>query len=266
MKPSPRRPQRRRSGAAAALLGGFLVEAALLTPLLVLGRVDPAAAAAAIVTYALIAALVWQARDWTGRAGFGLANTVTCLRAGMIAVLPSLILAREPPDPGLAWAVIGFALAALALDGLDGRLARRRDESSAFGARFDMEVDAGFVLFLSSLVATTGRVGPWVVSTGLMRYLWIGAGLHWPLLRQPLPSSLFRKSVCVVLLLLLLAALAPIVPPDWAPLPCLAGLGLLLASFGRDLVWLVRRAGMATPARIQKGASLYDGTPRVESE
>ena len=42
-------------------------------------------------------------------------------------------------------ALAGFALA---LDGVDGHLARRFDQVSDFGARFDMEVDAALILVL----------------------------------------------------------------------------------------------------------------------
>jgi phosphatidylglycerophosphate synthase len=258
-------PKRVRSGAVMALTGGFLGQAALLATLLAAGRVGGLAVTVAIGIYSVIAALVWHALGGLERQHFGLANTVTALRAGMIAVLPALILAPGRVDAVLAWAVVGFGLAALGLDGLDGRIARRRDESSAFGARFDMEVDAGFVLFLSALVAATGRAGAWIVLAGLMRYLWVAAARVWPLLDAPLPPSLFRKSVCVVLLLLLLLAMAPIVPRSRAPLPCIAGLVLLLASFGRDLVWLMRKAGIAR-AHIKAGADVYDDGMRVESE
>jgi hypothetical protein len=124
------------------------------------------------------------------------------------------------------------------------------------------------VLFLAALAWTTGRAGPWILLAGLLRYLWVGAAALRPLLRRPLPPSLLRKSVCVLVLLLLLLAQAPIIPPAWAPLPCALGLGLLLASFGRDLVWLIRGAGMAVamPRHIQAGAAVYDDNPPMESE
>jgi phosphatidylglycerophosphate synthase len=230
-----------RRGAVRALAGGFLVQAALLIALAASGRDGIPAVTVAVAIYSLMAVLVWRGIDSLGRNRFGLANTVTALRAGMIAAVPALIAAPGRLDGAFGWAVIGVALIALALDGLDGRIARRRHEASAFGARFDMEVDAAFVLLLSVLVATSGRAGVWIVLAGLMRYLWVAAGWLWPLLRGPVPPSLFRKSVCVVLILLLISALLPIMPPILAPLPCAVGLILLLASFGRDLLWLMRK-------------------------
>ena len=47
-----------------------------------------------------------------------------------------------------------------ALDGVDGWLARRRGMSSAFGARFDMEIDALLVQVLAILVWRYGKAAP----------------------------------------------------------------------------------------------------------
>jgi phosphatidylglycerophosphate synthase len=254
-------PKRRPGGVSVALAGGFLIQAGLLALLLARGRIGTLAAIGAATIYGVAAATIWYR---AAGPRFGVANTVTTLRGGMIAVLPALILAPGGVDPVTAWAVVFFGALALALDGLDGKLARRLGESSAFGAHFDMEVDAAFVLFLSGVVAATGRAGLWVLLTGLMRYLWVAAGMIWPLLREPLPPSLFRKSVCVILLLLLLFAMAPVRLPGGAALPCVAGLVLLLASFGRDLLWLMRKTGGAIPRRVE--AVIDDGAVPVESE
>src|SRR5579859_5289141 len=84
-----------RIGSAAALTGGFAVAATLLASLLAGGRIGLPEMTAAIAIYSLIAALV---RLYHGSAPFGLANTVTALRAGLVAVLPALILAADRFD------------------------------------------------------------------------------------------------------------------------------------------------------------------------
>jgi phosphatidylglycerophosphate synthase len=237
-----------RSDAAAVLVAGAAVPALLAGALLAQGRIGVAAMTAALAIYSVMALLAWR---FQGGGAFGWANRVTTLRAGLVSVLPALVLSAAA-----GWDVVVVGLLALALDGVDGHLARRRGEASAFGARFDMEVDAAYVLFLSALAAATGRAGAWVVLAGLLRYLWVAAAWAWPKLQAPLPPSLFRKGVCVAVLLLLLLALVPFIPAALAPLPCALALALLLVSFGRDLIWLMR-AGKS---------SLYDGIPRVESE
>ena len=77
--------------------------------------------------------------------------------------------------------VPGFALAgsveleaALVLDSVDGRVARRTASTTAVGARFDMEVDAFLILVLSAYVVQS--VGLWVLTIGAARYAFVAAG------------------------------------------------------------------------------------------
>ena len=74
---------------------------------------------------------------WTPGGGFGVANAVTALRAGLLGGLP------VAASHGAA-VLIGLSLFILATDGLDGWLARRRGLESEFGAFFDKETDALF--------------------------------------------------------------------------------------------------------------------------
>ena len=51
---------------------------------------------------------------------------------------------------------------------------------SAFGARFDMEVDALLILVLSAGVWWFDKAGAWVWLSGLLRYAFIAAGWGLP--------------------------------------------------------------------------------------
>ncbi len=94
---------------------------------------------------------------------FGFANWVTTLRAlGAIALLAvALDAAFTALEVGVGgrWAAVALALVLLALDGVDGFLARRFDQASTFGARFDMETDALLGLALALLVWALGQAG-----------------------------------------------------------------------------------------------------------
>jgi phosphatidylglycerophosphate synthase len=70
----------------------------------------------------------------------GPANQVTLARAVLTGLLAGLV--GEVGTPAVAWTAVGLALLAEVLDGVDGRLARRRGWVGEFGARFDLEVDA----------------------------------------------------------------------------------------------------------------------------
>jgi len=170
----------------------------------------------------------------------GRANLVTGLRAALIV---ALLL-----GPLRDWPLILGGLVALALDGVDGWVARRYGEASAFGARFDMEVDAAFMLGLSALVAIEGRAGFWVLIAGLLRYAWIAAAAFLPWLRRPLGPSRARQTGCILALLLLLAALSPPASGRAGSLMAAGAVASLLLSFGRDLIrlWRVRAMDLST--------------------
>lgn len=112
-------------------------------------------------------ALVARSRGrWTPDGRFGPANMVTLARlAGMFA-LPFV------PPPLIV--VAGLGLALLALDGVDGWVARRTGTSGEFGAFFDQECDAFFVLLLClMLYRLPGGLGAWILVPGLLRYLFV---------------------------------------------------------------------------------------------
>ncbi len=173
---------------------------------------------------------------------FGAANAVTLLRAGVATgLVVTLTDAARMAEPGFAWAVVAVASAALALDGLDGWLARRGGLASAFGARFDMEVDAGLALMLALGLIATGKAGVWVLLLGGLRYLFVAAAFIAPWLDRALPERQSRKTVCVIQIAALVALHAPLVQP---PLSSAVATGATLAlawSFAVDVVWLWRR-------------------------
>ncbi len=172
---------------------------------------------------------------------FGCANAVTLARAMMICPLAGA-LAKAEPAGALAWIFFLLALATFALDGVDGWVARRRGECSAFGARFDMETDGLFVLVLSLCVFDAGKAGPWILLSGLMRYLFVGAGLLWAPLREPLAPSWRRKAICALQVGALVVCLAPIVPVGLSAWIAAFGLIALSASFLCDVSTLAGKA------------------------
>src|SRR3984957_10920556 len=132
---------------------------------------------------------------------FGPANGATLVRAAAVALLFGIyaeIVAGGilPLDAPLRWALTTVAAASLLLDGVDGWLARRHGIASPFGARFDMETDALFILVLALLVHAAGQAGLFVLASGLIRYGFVAAGRLWLALRAPLPPSLRRKAGC----------------------------------------------------------------------
>lgn len=208
-----------------------------------LGAIPGPGAALALTVLILIAVTVGVWAPVAGRArGLGPANRVTLARAILVAGLAGLLPYPDRiADHG--WLLLGVAILALLLDGVDGWIARARAVATDFGARFDMELDALFMLILCGLIWSLGKVGFWILLIGLMRYLFFGAALFLPALRQPLAPSWRRKAICVIQIAALIFCLAPIVGTTLATAVAALTLALLTASFAID----VRRL-LVTPA------------------
>jgi len=187
----------------------------------------------------LTAAVVWVAGTQHPYLRFGPANGVTTIRAMLAALAAGLV--GHPASPGVLWSVIGVAGLMAALDGLDGWLARSTRMASAYGARFDMETDAAFILVLSTLVWQYGKAGVWVLLCGLMRYAFVAAGWLLPWLAGPLGATRRGRAVAVGQLLGLSVALAPIVPAPASAVAAAMTLAALAWSFAIDVVWLSRQ-------------------------
>ena len=180
---------------------------------------------------------------------FGPANATTTFRAALAAGVGGIVTAVLPsgqaPAASRLWGVTGISARFLALDGMDGFLARRSGTASRYGARFDMEVDAFLILLLSALAAITHKAGPWVLMVGLMRYVFILAQLLIPQMRGRLPDSLRRKVICVFQGAALAVALMPVVAHAVsAPLLGLA-LVSLTYSFAADAAYLLAKQEVA---------------------
>jgi len=180
----------------------------------------------------LMALVTWSRGAWTPSGRFGLANTVTSGR-----LLLSFVLVLRPE----AWTGQFLALTALAiltLDLVDGTLARRFDGESRFGARYDMEVDAVFVVSLSCALWSRGVAGPWVLLAGLWRYLFVVVPLIVASRGGEAPRSLLYRSAYSMMVGCFLVAL--IAPISFARPLALLGTVLLSASFLRSFWYRYR--------------------------
>lgn len=172
-----------------------------------------AAGAVGLVVHAVIG------RAWRSSTGaLALANVLTLVRLALVVGLP-WHLARLP-----RWGFVALVMSLLVLDGIDGRVARARGETSALGASLDVETDALTVMVLTLLLWTRESIGPWVLVAGLWRYVFVVVTALAPALGDAPPSRLYR-SIFGVLMITLACAFVP-----WPPL------ALTAAAFGTALV------------------------------
>ena len=169
---------------------------------------------------------------------FGAANTLTLFRACFAVVLAGFV--NEPASTlAFAWPLVIGATVVACCDAIDGRIARASGLDSAFGSRFDMEVDAVFMLILSVLAFQQEKAGIWIIAIGAMRYAFVAAGWCIKALRRELQPSKRRQTVCVIQVVALIICIAPIVNPPVSVATALFALCLLVYSFGRDIHWLM---------------------------
>ena len=162
------------------------------------------------------------------------ADWVTLARA-TLAVGVAALTADSFDQPAPVTMLVTLTVVALALDAVDGWLARRTG-TTTLGARFDGEVDAFLILVLSVYVARS--TGVWVLAIGAARYAFLAAGWVLPWMREPLPPRYWRKVVAATQGIVLTIAAADVLPPALTQAALVAALALLAESFGRDVWWL----------------------------
>jgi phosphatidylglycerophosphate synthase len=184
----------------------------------------------------------------------GPADWVTLARA-TLAVGVAALTADSFDQRAPVTMLVTLAALALALDRVDGWVARRNRTASTLGAHFDGEVDAFLILVLSVYVARS--TGVWVLAIGAARYAFLAAGWLVPWMREPLPPRYWRKVVAATQGIVLTIAAADVLPSVLTQAAVAAALALLAESFGRDVWWLWSHR----PATHRRVAAVADRNP-----
>src|SRR4051794_28609249 len=191
---------------------GLIAQIALLASLA--GSVGLGAAGWAVgLAYAAIggAALAVLASR-SGNERLGPANAVTLGRATLVGGVAALV-ADSLTEPTSVPTLVALTVVALALDTVDGWVARRTRTASQLGWRFDQEVDSFLILVLSVYVAFS--IAWWVLAIGLARYAFALAGGLWPWMAGTLPPRYWGKVVAAVQGIVLTIAAADVLPRPW---------------------------------------------------
>ncbi|MGL5808319.1 MAG: CDP-alcohol phosphatidyltransferase family protein [Nocardioides sp.] len=184
------------------------------------------------------------------------ADGVTLLRAGLAGGCLALVsLAAAGSLPPRNWPLVLVAVPMLALDAVDGWVARQTSTGSHEGGVFDAEVDAGIALILA--VAASLVVGWWALSIGLARYLYGGLSLAWPWLGRDVGRNEFRRTVGGLQGAALLLPCVPVVDPAVGALAVAGALALLAASFVHQAL-ACRRSAREVSAPLTMSGSRAD--------
>jgi phosphatidylglycerophosphate synthase len=220
-----------------ATILGMLATAALLGVVSAAASLGVAGWIAGLATGSAAAALIATARMRSDEPAIHPADWVTLTRAVLIAGVAGLV-ADSFGRPVSSTAIVTLSSVALALDAVDGQVARRTGTVTTLGARIDGEVDAFLILLLS--IAVSLDYGSWVLVIGAARYALLLAGWLIPWLAAPLPARYWRKVVAAVQGIVLTVAASGLPDRLVGMLAVGAALLLLAESFGHDVIWLYR--------------------------
>src|ERR1700758_2372221 len=174
---------------------GMLATAALLSVVSATAGLGAAGWIAGLAPGSAATALLVTARMRSDQPAIHPADWVTLTRALLIAGVAGLV-ADSFGRPVSTTALVTLSTVALALDAVDGQVARRTGTANPLGGRFDAEVDAFLILLLSLVVSQS--YGSWVLLIGAARYALLLAGWLVPWLAAPLPPRYWRKVVAAV--------------------------------------------------------------------
>lgn len=184
----------------------------------------------------LSAAALWRIVGAGGR----VADRVTAAR---LTLLIGVVLAIAV-ESRISWPLWAGLLAAVLLDLADGWCARRFGGSRG-GAVLDMESDQFTVTLLALTAVGFAAAGPWLLALPAMKHVNVlfltacGLPAHDP--RPRAGDNLSGRLICAGVLAALLVAGAPITPRGVEIVVGLAAVAALAWSFGRDLIYLLRR-------------------------
>src|SRR5690348_955085 len=220
-----------------ATIAGMLATAALLGVVSATAGLGVAGWIAGLVTGSVAAALLVTARMRSDQPAIHPADWITLTRALLIAGVAGLV-ADSFGRPVSITALVTLSSVALALDAVDGQVARRTGTATPVGARIDGEVDAFLILLLS--IAVSRDYGGWVLVIGAARYALLLAGWLIPWLAAPLPPRYWGKVVAAVQGIVLTVAASGLLDRLAGMIAVAAALLLLAESFGRNVIWLYR--------------------------
>jgi phosphatidylglycerophosphate synthase len=220
-----------------ATILGVLATAALLGVVSIAADLGVAGWIAGLATGLAATALIVTARMRSDQPAILPADWVTLTRVVLCAGVAGLVAASFGRPVSIT-ALVTISAVALALDAVDGQVARRTGTATSLGGRIDGEVDAFLILLLSIVVSQA--YGGWVLVIGAARYALLLAGWLIPWLAAPLPPRYWRKVVAAVQGIVLTIAASGLLDRRTGMIAVAVALLLLAESFGRDVIWLYR--------------------------
>jgi CDP-diacylglycerol--glycerol-3-phosphate 3-phosphatidyltransferase len=191
------------------------------------------------------------------RPRLGAANLLSAGRGACLALMAGFLFLPRPTGP-LAWAPALLYTTGIAVDFLDGTIARRRAEHTLLGESLDLELDGQGVLLAALLAVWYDTLPWWFLAAGAARYafalnLWLRRRRGKPVFE--LPESAARRPLAGLMMGFLSVVLWPIFSP---PATHLAG-AVFFVPFGAGFL----RDGLVVSGVIRPHHAWYRRARRL---
>ena len=133
-----------------------------------------------------------------------------------------------------------LSVISLLLDGVDGYLSRFLKQHTDFGQTFDQEVDNFLIFILSFSLVYNYSFCFLIMCVPIYRYIFLSLVKYGCISNGNLPSSYFRKGMCVSMIIILILS-NYLYTTDAIIYLLYVIIMLLTYSFVRDTMWLYRR-------------------------
>jgi phosphatidylglycerophosphate synthase len=180
--------------------------------------------------------LLWTSQWYTishlkPAGGYG--NLVTLFRYLSVILIVSMSGSWSVRFTGLLFII------PVALDGLDGFLARRMDQISRLGALFDPETDSLFVALAGSMLYSRHIAGAWLLPAVYMRYFYV---ILLTILRlNGIPEKRTRLGPAVAVAMFISLINAFVFPSALSGVLLMAAAGMVVLSFGYSFIDVISR-------------------------
>jgi len=192
-----------------------------------------------LVLFAIVSFMaLWQERSESPSPVTDAGSVANALTLSRVAVV--LLATASMPHVGSALVILAFTYN-IAVDAVDGTVARRAGGASSFGAVFDREADALFVLsaYFYFYAYSIGPFGAWVLLPGLLPYLY---RLGVVAVSAPVAAENRERAAAPLAGVNFVLLLAAVALPGYATPILGASFVVVLLSFGPSFWSLLRHA------------------------
>jgi CDP-diacylglycerol--glycerol-3-phosphate 3-phosphatidyltransferase len=191
----------------------------------------------------------------------GVANGVTLGRGWLYAGVAGFLLVVPPADSAWRWLPAVWYGSGVALDWVDGALARSVGRRSELGEKLDMAFDTVGFLVAPLVGVAWGRLPVWYLSISVARYLF-KAGRGWRRTRglavYDLPPSRVRRPLAGVQMAFITAALVPVIPTSVISPAAAVVVTPSLVVFARDYLVVSGRLGGGSEATVDRSETAVE--------